>query len=243
MLVGAGFLGGAMNAVAGGGSFVTFPALVLAGLPSVTANASSTVALYPGSLTSTWAYREDLAGFGGLSLRALLAVSLAGGFVGALLLLSTPQAAFDAVIPWLLLLATMAFAFRRQAGTALRRLTGVGAGSVLAVQFLLGVYGGYFGGAVGIMMMAVWSLLGSADLKAMNPAKTLLVAATNTIAVVCFIIAGAVRWPETLAVLFAAALGGYVGARTARRMDQRVIRAGVISITAAMTVVFFVRAY
>src|SRR5919206_2749126 len=170
-----------MNAIAGGGSFVTFPALVFAGVPSVTANASSTVALFPGSLTSAWAYRHYLRGFGGVSLRALLIVSLAGGLLGAVLLLVTPQATFDAVIPWLLLLATLALGFGREAGAALRRVVRIGPGPVLVMQFLLAVYGGYFGGAVGIMMMAVWNLLSTADLKAMKPAKTGLVAPPHTL--------------------------------------------------------------
>ncbi|HLI12355.1 MAG TPA: sulfite exporter TauE/SafE family protein [Alphaproteobacteria bacterium] len=242
-LLGAGLLAGAMNAVAGGGSFVTLPALIHAGLPSVAANASSTVALFPGSLASAWAYRADLVSLGGVRLRALLAASLVGGAAGAALLLATPAATFDAVIPWLLLLATLALAFGRRLGAALRRRgRPISAPPVLAAQFLLAVYGGYFGGAVGIMMMAVWGLIDGADLRAMNPAKTVLVAATNAIAVLCFAVAGAVRWPETLAVLVSAALGGYAGARLARRLDARLIRAGVVAITAAITVAFFLRA-
>ena len=242
LLIGAGLLAGTMNAIAGGGSFVTFPALVFAGVPSVAANASSTVALFPGSLTSAWAYRHGLRGFGGVSLRALLAASLSGGLLGAVLLLVTPQATFDAVIPWLLLLATLALGFGREAGAALRRVVRIGPGPVLVTQFLLAVYGGYFGGAVGIMMMAVWSLLDSADLKAMSPARVLLVSATNTIAVICFIVAGAVRWPETLVMLVAAAVGGYAGARLALRMHPRLIRTVILLFTTAMTIVFFLRA-
>src|ERR671933_398255 len=225
LLIGAGLLAGTMNAIAGGGSFVSFPALVFAGVPSVAANASSTVALYPGSLTSAWAYRHGLRGFGGVSLRALLVASLSGGLLGAVLLLVTPQATFDAVIPWLLLVATLALGCGREAGAALRRVVRIGPRPVLLTQFLLAVYGGYFGGAVGIMMMAVWSLLDSADLKAMSPARVLLVGATNTIAVLCFIAAGAVRWPETLVMLVAAAGGGHAGARLAILTHPRLIRA------------------
>ena len=246
LLLIAGFLAGAMNAVAGGGSFLTLPALVLAGLPSVAANASSTVALFPGSLASIWVYRDGIARsdgvLPGIPMAALLATSLVGGFAGAVLLLATPPATFDRVIPWLLLLATLALAFGPRAGLALRRIVRIGALPLLAGQFLLGIYGGYFGGAVGIMMMAAWSLLGSADLKAMNPVKTLLVAATNTVAVLCFAAAGAVRWPETSAVLLAALVGGYAGARAGRRLGPRFIRAAVVAVTAGMTVVFFIRA-
>jgi uncharacterized protein len=241
LLCGAGFIAGAMNAIAGGGSFVSFPALVFAGLPSVDANASSAVALFPGSLTSSWAYRGELAGFAGVSLGALAATSVVGGAIGAILLLATPQSAFDGIIPWLLLLAAAAFAGGQRAGAALRRVLRIGARPVLAVQFLLAIYGGYFGGAVGIMMMAVWSLLGSADLKAMNPAKTILVAATNTVAVLCFALAGAVWWREALAMMVAGAIGGYVGARIGRRLDPRHLRLGVTLLTVAMTVIFFWR--
>lgn len=241
LLVGAGFLAGAMNAVAGGGSFVTLPALILAGLPSVGANASSTVALFPASLASTWAYRRELASPGAVPLRALLPVSLVGGAVGAGLLLATPPALFDAIIPWLLLLATLAFAFGQRAGLALRRLMRIGPVSLLLAQFPLAVYGGYFGGAVGIMMMAAWSLLSTLDVKAMNPPKTLLVGAANAVAVLCFIAARQVWWKETLTLLVAAVLGGYAGALLARRLPSGWLRRGVLLLTAAMTVVFFLR--
>ncbi|KFE67552.1 putative integral membrane transmembrane protein [Hyalangium minutum] len=242
LLAGAGFLAGAMNALAGGGSFVTLPALMLVGVPSVSANASSTVALLPGSLASTWAYRADLTAMGGVSLRALMGVSLAGGFVGALLLLLTPLSVFNAFIPWLLLLATLVFVFGPRAGQVLRRTRRIGAGPVLMAQFLLAVYGGYFGGAVGIMMMAVWSLLSPAELTTLNPAKTLLVAATNAVAVVCFIAAGKVWWPQTLALLFAAMWGGYLGARAARYWAPRRLRMGVSILSALITLAYFLRA-
>jgi uncharacterized membrane protein YfcA len=242
LLLGAGFLAGAMNAVAGGGSFITLPALMLAGVPSAAANASSTVALLPGSLASLWAYRDEPTVVGEVSLRALVGISLVGGFIGALLLLLTPQTAFDAVLPWLLLLATGVFAFGQRAGEALRRRVRMGARPLLAAQLLLAIYGGYFGGAVGIMMMAVWSLLSSMELKAMNPAKTLLVAATNTVAMGCFVIAGKVWWPQTLALLGAAVLGGYVSARVSRHLDPRYLRLGIVSLSALTTLAFFLRA-
>jgi uncharacterized membrane protein YfcA len=243
LLFGAGLLGGAMNALAGGGSFVTFPAMVFAGLPALIANASSTVALFPGALTSTWATRADLGGVGDVSLRLLLAISVIGGLSGAILLLETPVAAFDGIVPWLLLVATLAFSFGHRAGTALRRRMRVGPQVILAAQFLLGIYGGYFGGAVGIMMMATWSLLGSADLRRLTPARTFLVGMTNLAAIVCFVIAGKVSWPATLVVLVGGALGGYGGAQLGRKLPVRVLRSGVIAITVAMTSVFFWRAY
>ena len=115
-------------------------------------------------------------------------------------------------------------------------------GPILALQFALGVYGGYFGGAVGLMMMAAWSLLAGVDLKQLNPPRTLMVSAANTVAVVCFAIAGAVRWPQALMVALGALAGGYLGAHLGRRLDPRVVRAATIALSVAMTAVFFVRA-
>jgi uncharacterized membrane protein YfcA len=239
--ISAGFIAGIANAIAGGGSFITFPALIFLGVPSVIANASSTVALFPGSLASSWAYRRELAPFGAVRLSALLLVSVIGGALGALLLLKTPVTGFDRIVPWLLLLATAAFAGGPQAGAALRRRIELGKTPILLLQFGLAIYGGYFGGAVGLMMMAVWGLLTEVDLKALNPAKTLLVAATNAVAVLCFILAGIVRWPETLAMLAAALLGGYAGALAGRRLPAGLVRGAVILITATMTLLFFWR--
>lgn len=241
LLLGAGALGGAMNALAGGGSFVTFPALIAAGLPSIVANASSTVALFPAGLASAWAYGRGLGGVAGVPLKAFLLVSLAGGLAGSVLLLTTPQATFDAAVPWLLLLASLALAFGRQAGAALQRVARLGPVPILLLQFVLAVYGGYFGAAVGIMMMAVWGLLGTADLKELAPARTLVVTATNAVAVLCFVAGGAVRWPETLAMLAGALAGGYFGALLALRLPAGVIRAGTILLTFGLTAVFFLR--
>ncbi len=239
----AGFLAGGMNAIAGGGSFVSFPALIFAGLPPVVANASSTVALFPGALTSVWAFRYDIQRVGGVPFGPMLAMSVAGGVGGAILLLVTSDALFREVVPWLLLLASFAFAFGGRIGAALRRRFRIGAAVLLPVQFLIAIYGGYFGGAVGIMMMAVWGLLSSASLKEMNPAKVLLVGTMNGVAVVCFILAGAVWWPETLAMLVAAAAGGYVGARVARRLSPMVVRAVIVTVSFATTAAFFLKTY
>ena len=242
LLAVAGLLAGAMNAVAGGGSFVSFPAMIAAGLPPVVANASSTVALFPGTLASTWAYRRAFAQTSGLRVRVLLPISVAGGLVGAELLLATPAHLFDMVIPFLLLLAALTFAFGPRAGLALRRVVRVGPGAMLPVQFVLAIYGGYFGGAVGLMMMAAWSLLtASADLKGMAPVRVLLVSATNGAAVGWFIAAGAVRWPETLAMLVASIAGGYLGSRLTQRLPGPVVRWFVVALTATVTVAFFVR--
>jgi uncharacterized membrane protein YfcA len=244
LLAAAGLLAGAMNAIAGGGSFVTFPALVFAGLPAVVANASSTVALFPGTIASTWAYRRELVGVAGIPLGWMLAVTVAGGFCGALLLLFTPAHLFDVVIPWLLLLATLTFAFGARVGAALRRAVRIGPATLLAFQFVISLYGGYFGGAVGLMMLAAWGLLtASVDVKAMGPVRTLLVSAANGAAVLLFIASGVVRWPATLVLLAGAVVGGYGGARLARRLPPALVRACVLLLTATITVVFFWRAW
>ena len=232
-----------MNALAGGGSFVSLPALIAAGVPSVQANASSTVALFPGGVVSAWAYREGLGPVGTASLRPLLIATLLGGLIGAALLLSTPTSIFDWVLPWLLLLATLALGFGRTLGEWLRRRWRINPMAVLMIQFGLGIYGGYFGGAVGIMMMAVWGLLDDRDLKSLNAPRTLLVTAANSMAVLTFIAARAVHWPETMVMLIAAAAGGYGGAQLGRRAPPQVIRAGTLFLTACITLVFFVRAY
>ena len=232
-----------MNAIAGGASFVTFPAMVAAGLPSVIANASSTVALVPGAITSTLATRRDLAPVGGVSLSLMLAISVVGGAAGAIVLLVTPSAAFDRIVPFLLLVATITYAFGHRVGLVLRRHMRIGPSTIIAAQVVLAFYGGYFGGAVGIMMLAAWSLLSTADLRTITPARTLLVGAANFAAVVCFVVAGKVWWTQTLAMLAGATIGGYVGARVGRMMPVLVLRQVTIVLTVIMTAVFFWRAY
>jgi uncharacterized membrane protein YfcA len=243
LLAGAAFLAGAMNAVAGGGTFVTFPALVFTGVPSVTANASNSVALFPASFASAWAYRQDFQRFEGVSLEAMVAVSLLGGAVGAALLLLTPQHVFDDLVPWLLLAATVVFTFGPRITPKLRQAFTLSAGGVLFIQFLVAIYGGYFGGAMGIIMLAVYSVFGLSNLNAMNATKTFLAGVINGIAVVLFVIAGKVAWPQTIVMLVVALAGGYIGARVARKMEPRHLRLGIVAISVTVTVVFFVKQY
>jgi uncharacterized membrane protein YfcA len=243
LLAGAGLLAGAMNALAGGGSFVSLPAMIATGVPSVQANASSTVALLPGGIASVLAYRDGLGPVGPVRLRFLLLATLAGGLAGAILLLYTPTAAFDHVLPWLLLLASLALAFGRGFGEWLRCRWHIRPSAVLIIQFCLGLYGGYFGGAVGIMMLAVWGLLDGRDLKSLNASRTLMVSTANSLAAMIFVFARAVYWPQTAVMLVAAIVGGYGGAQLGRRLPSRLVRAGTLLITAGITVAFFVRAY
>jgi uncharacterized protein len=243
LIAGAGVMAGMMNALAGGGSFVSLPALIAVGVPSVTANTTSTVALFPGQLTSAWTYRDGLGPLGEVSLRTLLLATFFGGVIGALLLLRTPIRAFDVILPWLLAISTLTLAFGRQLGEAWRRRWRISAPLVVVAQFGLGIYGGYFGGGVGLMMMAVWSLLGDRTLKSFNAPRTLMVCAANTVAVFIFIAANAVRWREALVMLVGAILGGYGGANIGRRAHAGVIRIGTLLLSVGITLVFFVRAY
>jgi uncharacterized membrane protein YfcA len=235
----AGLAAGAMNAAAGGGSFVSVPALIYVGVPSVSANMSSTIALYPGSITSAWAYRGKLQTILEVPVKALFLATLSGGFGGALLLLLTPSSAFDRMIPWLLLVGSIAFAFGPRIGNRLQQFYRPNATFLLLAQFLLGIYGGYFGGAVGIMMMAVWSVLGLNDIKALNAIKVVLVAAANTVAVLCFAAFGSIAWRAALVMMAAAAAGGFLGAQTALRLKSSHIRAGISVVNFVITAVFF----
>lgn len=242
LLIGAGVIAGTMNAIAGGGSFIAFPALVLAGLPSVPANASTTVALFPGTVASVLAYRKDPKGFEEVSTKGLFITSISGGLLGALLLLSTPSPTFDFIVPWLLLMATLTFAFGQKLGTWMRRWVKIGARELLGVQFLLGIYAGYFGGGVGIMMLATWSLLITADIMRLNPTRIMMVSAANGVAVAAFAFSGQIWWPQTLCVLAGGIVGGYAGASVARRANPKVLRTAIVVIAFVMTAVFFYRA-
>lgn len=243
LLAAAGFVAGAMNAVAGGGTFVTLPILTLAGLPPTVANASSTVALFPGTLASAWAYRDDVRPLDDVATGTLLALSLAGGLIGALLLIFTPERAFTRIVPWLLLAATIALALGARLGEALRAAgLRMGRPSLFVAQLLLGVYGGYFGGAVGLMMLAVWTLFTRMELRSLTPLRVLMVAAANGVAVICFALTGSIRWYETVVVMAGGIAGGYLGAHAGKRLPAPVVRALILAITIVTTGAFFLRA-
>lgn len=229
-----------MNAAGGGGSFVTLPAMISTGVPPVIANSSSSVALFPGSLAAAVAGRRDLAPVAGRSLRTLVVVTATGGLCGGVLLISTPGGVFDAVIPWLLLFATVTFAIGRPVGAALRRRVTLPAPTIVVGQFVLGMYGGYLGGAVGILMMAMWSLLGEADVHHSNAAKNLMVGAARAVAVLVFVATASVAWSATLPVLLAGIAGGWAGARGAHHVPAPVLRAGIVTVMLVITVAFFV---
>ena len=239
----AGMLGGAMNALAGGGTFATMPALIALGLPSPVANATSNVALQPGAIASAWTYRAGLEPMGGLSIRLLTLITFVGGVAGSLLLLWTPARLFDIIVPWLLLLATLALAFGPKASIALRSRVSIGAGTLVVVQFLLGLYGGYFGGGVGLMMTATLGLLTGAEPHRLAAPRTLMLATANAAAAIVFIAGGMVRWIWCLPMIAGAIAGGYLGARLGTILPPPVIRGWTLIVTGATTAVFFWRAY
>ncbi|WP_044551522.1 sulfite exporter TauE/SafE family protein [Azospirillum lipoferum] len=241
ILLVAAFLAGAMNAVAGGGSFLTLPALIYAGVPPVAANATGTVALLPGYASGVYGYRQDLAPVGNLSLPLLSVVSLVGGLAGAGLLLVTPDSVFRGIVPWLLLLATGLFAFGTVLAQRLRSLGLHGNGAMMGTLFAVSVYGGYFNGGLGILLLAQLSLFGMTDLNAMNGLKNLFSAVLTAIAVVAYAAGGAVEWPKALLMTVAAVAGGYVGARVGRKIPKPVLRAGIIAVGLVMSAVFFVK--
>jgi uncharacterized membrane protein YfcA len=245
----AGMLASALNSVAGGGSFLSFPALLVLGIPPVNANTTNTVALWPGSVASVGAYRREFA-TGWRGLVPLVVVSLFGGILGALLLLRTSQDTFAKLLPFLLAMATLLLAFSPRITRAVRSRN-IGSQMsprasttlVLALQFFIAVYGGFFGGGIGIMMLAIMSLQGMTNIHAMNGVKTLLAVVINGLAVLIFVTAGTVYWPQCLVLLGGAILGGYGGAYLAQRFDSEQVRRFIIAIGMFMTVYFFARTY
>jgi uncharacterized membrane protein YfcA len=239
LLAAAAFAAGAINAVAGGGSFLTFPALVFAGVPAVMANASSTVALFPASLASAVSYREDIRALEEEHLKAWLIVSLIGGAVGAVLLLVTSDRTFRQIAPWLLFFGTLLFSFGSRVSQALRGGLHGRQIWMLALLFPISIYGGYFGGGMGIIILAALRLYGLTDIHGMNGVKTILAGSLNAIASIVFVFAHQVDWRPAMLMMAAAICGGYLGPILARRLPPAFIRALVLAVGALMTVYFF----
>ena len=243
--------GGALNSVAGGGSFFSFPMLLFLGVPPITANATSTVALWPGSLASTGAYRRELRQ-ARTRLVPLSIISVIGGYAGAQILLHTPESTFEGLIPWLLLTATLVFAFgspmlarlrarrrgagREESGGSEGLFTVVG----IVLQLVIATYGGFFGGGIGILMLAALTLAGMEDVHVMNGLKNWLAVCINGVAVFAFVVAGAVWWAHAAVMIAGAVAGGYGGAATARRLDPLLVRRFVIFVGFGLTIYFFI---
>lgn len=240
---GAGAVGGAMNALAGGGTFATLPSLLALGLPANTANATSNVALLPGAGMSAWAFRDELGPVGGVGVRTLSAITFAGGLAGSALLVLTPSHAFDVIIPWLVLYAFIVLAFGKRAAAWLHDRVTIGPGSLMVVQMLLGIYGGYFGGGVGLMTTATYGLLAGHSPRELFAPRTLMLAIANLAAAIVFIAAGMVRWAACLPMLAGSILGGWAGAHIGKRLPASAVRLWTLLVTGVTTIVFFARAY
>ena len=230
---------GIQNALAGGGTFLTLPALMLTGMTALSANITSTVALFPGQVTSSWGGRAHVAGAGGLSFRTLVVISLVGGVIGAVLLLVTPSAIFKHLVPWLVLFATGVFAY----GSFVPRkadhppvLSKAGAG---AAQFAISVYGGYFGGGIGFLMLAALTAAGLAIRNA-NATKNVLAGVMNASAVAIFVFSPQMQWRQAAIACVGAAIGGVIGGHMVTRVNQKVLRAAAVLIGVALTVGLFV---
>jgi uncharacterized membrane protein YfcA len=239
----AGVFGGAMNALAGGGTFATLPALIALGLPANAANATSNVSLLPGAAVSAWGFRDELGPLGGVDVRVLAAITFVGGLAGSLLLVSTPTHIFDLLIPWLLLTAALVIAFGPRAASTLHSVVTIGPRALVVGQALLGIYGGYFGGGVGMMLTATYGLLANITPRALFAPRTLMLTVANGAAAIVFVSTGLVRWDAGLPMLIGAILGGWVGAKLGKRLSPGVVRGGTLAVTCGVTIVFFVRAY
>ncbi len=249
----AAFIAGAINAIAGGGTLVSFPALLGIGLTGQQANVTSTLALWPGSIGGFWGHREDLAGIKSFALR-LMPPSLIGGGLGAWLMLVTPQKLFDQLVPWLILTASVLLAANDPVNRLLKQIHGHErtAGwwtAAICFQFIVGIYGGFFGAGIGILMLAALSLLGLTDIHQMNGLKNLLALCINGIAIFAFMVMeflrhpGNAKWMLILPMAVAAGLGGLTGSHMAHRVGRGAVRVGVVSIGFILSAWYFYKTY
>ncbi len=241
-------VGGAINSVAGGGSFICFPTLLLTGMPPIQANATNTMALWPGTVASVGAYRRELRGENLKLLIPLVSMATLGAIAGALLLLHTPQATFLRLVPYLLAAATLLFASSRRLTQFVRSRSSHMANRTkwaivwgAFLQLTIAVYIGFFGAGAGILMLALLAIMGMENIHTMNAFKTVLGGVGNGVAIVAFIRAGAILWPQAMVMLVGAVLGGYYGAYFAQKMDPKHVRWIVIAIGAGMSAYFFAK--
>ena len=244
LLVAAAFAAGVLNAIAGGGSFLTFPALVFAGVPPIEANATSALAVSPGYLGSTLGFKPELRELPVRRLRRELLISAVGGVTGALLLLVTPSRLFSDIVPWLLLFATVLFAAGPALAKGAQAVSGNGQGLARwreAGLLVVAVYGGYFNGGLGILLMALYTVIGESRLNTVNALKNINSLVLSWVSVIAFIAAGAIAWREGVLMMLAATAGGYMGARWSKRLPVRWVRYGVIVTGLVMTGLFFLK--
>ena len=230
---------GAQNALAGGGSFITLPALIFTGMDARAANITSTVALFPGQIATAWTGRQLVSGAAALPLRALVVISLVGGAVGAVLLLVTPASLFARLVPWLVLFATVVFAWG-SFGPKSENAAQVGRSGTAAAQFLIAIYGGYFGGGIGILMLAALTAAGYM-IRAAGATKNLLAAVMNASAFAIFLFSSEVRWFQAGICAAGAIAGGIIGSLMLARVNESALRVFVILVGVALTIGLFLR--
>ncbi|WP_026075731.1 sulfite exporter TauE/SafE family protein [Noviherbaspirillum massiliense] len=240
-IAGAGFFAGAQNALAGGGSFITFPALMLAGLNPLAANMTSTIALFPSQITSSLTTRRLVEDVGRLSFGKMFAISIGGGILGAILLLITPASFFAKLVPWLVLFATTMFAWGSFRKKPLHAGKGLPAPAIAAMQFAISIYGGYFGGGIGFLMLAALTLAGQ-QVRAAAATKNAMAMAMNASAVAIFAFSSQVSWFAALTLAVGGIAGGYTGAMLIRRLPEKLLRGFVVLVGAVLTVWMFMRA-
>jgi len=236
----AGLYAGTQNTLAGGGSFITFPTLLLAGLNPLAANITSTIALFPNQITSALTGRQLAGGVGTLRLRHLFMLSVTGGIVGALLLLNTPVSVFSRLVPWLVLFATTVFtwgSFRKKTPHA---ASGVSLPVLAVVQFVIGVYGGYFGGGIGILMLSALTIAGQ-PVRMATATKNVLAMAMNASAVALFVFSNQIDWYAALALSIGGIAGGFTGNWLLHRLPEKLLRGFVVLVGLALTVWLFLR--
>lgn len=243
ILIAAAFAAGVLNAIAGGGSFLTLPALIFVGIPPVAANATSTLAVLPGYLSSAMGFRQEMSQLKRSELLQYLIVTLLGGAIGAALLLITSNQAFLTLIPWLLLVATGLFAYGEKLQHIWQSKKEDARLPMKPTMLLISIYGGYFNGGLGILLLAAFNALGMKDLHLMNGLKNTLSFVLAAISVGIFILAGLIAWPQALVMMLAATAGGYAGAITSKRLPKRWIKNLITLTGVTMTLVFFYRYY
>ncbi len=237
LLFGAGIAGGTANAIAGGATLVTFPAMLAAGLPAIVANASNALAVLPGAFVAALSDRSRLPSPSS-ALAAVLASALVGGAAGAILLMITPERLFAQLVPALIGFATLIFAFGKRIQAAVRGLAAGSPALRAALVFPATIYGGYFGAGLGVMLMAVLTITGREDLRSANALKNLCSTVANLTAVVIFVARGLISWPETLVMLAGAVLGGLLGGRLIAVLPAPAVRAAIIAIGTLMTLIY-----
>ena len=236
----AGFYAGTQNTLAGGGSFITFPALLLAGLNPLTANITSTIALFPNQITTAFAGRKLAGGVGDVSLSKLFSLSLVGGVVGALLLLNTPATFFAKLVPWLVLFATAIFAWGSFRKAPIHAVERVSKPVLMLVQFLIGIYGGYFGGGIGFLMLAALTIAGQ-EVRMATATKNILAMAMNASAVLLFVFSGQVVWLAAIALAIGGVAGAFAGNWLLHRLPTKILRGFVVLVGVVLTIWLFLR--